>query len=34
MPVLLNCVFWGVLLEFDSHCTDSTSGVDIKRDAI
>ena len=31
---LLNCVFWGVLLHFDSHCTKSTSGVDLKHDPI
>jgi hypothetical protein len=33
-PHVLHCVFERVLLEFDSHCTDSTSGVDLKHDPI
>jgi hypothetical protein len=32
--LFLDCVLWGVLLRFDSHCTDSTSGVDLKQDPI
>ena len=31
---VLNCVFWGFLVKFSSHCTDSSSGVDIKHDPI
>jgi len=29
---VLNGVSWGVLVQFDSHCTKSTSGVDLKHD--